>query len=149
MRFALDSNIILYVEGINDARRRDLARHLIGALRGLPIVIPVQALGEVLSVLIGKVRLPREDALEVLRPWQESYVIQETNRSIFADALELVARHAFRIWDAIILAAASFSGARTLFTEDMQDGFEWRHTRIVNPFAENPAPIVRALLHQS
>jgi predicted nucleic acid-binding protein len=146
MRFAVDSNIILYAEGLNDAARQDLARRLVLGLQGLPIIVPVQVLGEALNVMIKKGKIERVKAIAMLEPWRSNYTVQATTPAILDDALELVAIHAFAIWDAIILAAASFAGAETLFSEDMQNGFIWKGTTITNPFLPYPAPIVRALL---
>ena len=43
MRFAIDSNIIVYAEGLNDVRRYEIARQLMLGLEGLPTIIPAQA----------------------------------------------------------------------------------------------------------
>jgi predicted nucleic acid-binding protein len=147
MRFALDSNVILYSEGVNDPGRASLALDLLESMDGLPVIIPIQALGEVLSILTRKFAVSKPTAIVKLQRWQQDYQTQETNRPIFDDALELVAKHSFQIWDGIILAAASFAGATFLFSEDMQDGFIWQGTRIVNPFATVPDPIISALLN--
>ena len=147
MRFALDSNIILYSEGINDPERSAMAQNLIEAMDGLPVIIPLQALGETLNVFTRKLALSKASAVERLQPWKDDYLTQETNVSIFQDALELVFKHEFQIWDGIILAAASYAGASFLFSEDMQDGFIWQGTRVVNPFAAVPDPIIPALLN--
>ena len=53
----------------------------------------------------------------------------------------------FQVWDAVIMASAAASGARVLFSEDMQDGFLWHDVTILNPFAANPDLIVRELLN--
>lgn len=147
MRFALDSNIILYSEGVNDPGRSSLAQNLIEAMDGLPVIIPLQALGEVLSIFTRKLALSKASAVLKLQSWQDDYQTQETNRPIFYDALELVSKHDFQLWDGVILAAASYAGATFLFSEDMQDGFVWQGTRIVNPFANLPDPIIPALLN--
>jgi predicted nucleic acid-binding protein len=41
-------------------------------------------------------------------------------------------------WDALIVAAASFSGASTLLTEDLQEGADIGGVLIVNPFRTSP-----------
>jgi predicted nucleic acid-binding protein len=146
MRFAIDSNIVLYAEGLNDTERRDIARRLLLGLEGLPIIIPLQVLGETLNVMIRKGKIEPRKAIAILKPWRSLYTLQATTPAILEDAFELVANHAFAIWDAIILAASSFAGAEMLFSEDMQNGFIWKGTTIANPFLPYPAPIVRVLL---
>lgn len=146
MRFAIDSNIVLYVEGLNDAARRDVARNLMLGLQGLPTIIPVQVLGEALAVMIRKGKIDRQKAVAMLQPWHNDYTLQAITPDILKDAYDLVSRHAFPVWDSVILSAAAFAGADTLFSEDMQNGFVWKTTTIINPFLPHPAPIVRALL---
>ena len=41
----------------------------------------------------------------------------------------------YRFYDSLIVAGALASGARTLYTEDLQSGRELRGLRIENPFA--------------
>ncbi|WP_428533809.1 hypothetical protein [Rhodopila sp.] len=48
--------------------------------------------------------------------------------------MELATTHQFTLWDVIMLAAAAGSDCRTLFSEDMQNGFTWRMVTIRNPF---------------
>lgn len=146
MRFALDTNIILYAEGINDARRSQLAQDLIEAMEGLAIVVPLQAIGETLNIYTRNLGLTKREAARRAQPWLDDYLTQETNHTVFLDAVTLLSDHAFSIWDGIILAASSYAGASFLLSEDMQDGFVWNGTKIVNPFAPIPDPIVPALL---
>ena len=54
MLVALDTNILAYALGINDAGRRARAEGLIAALPDANVVIPVQVLGELFRVLTGK-----------------------------------------------------------------------------------------------
>jgi predicted nucleic acid-binding protein len=146
MRFALDSNIILYCEGLNDDERALTASRLIQAMDGLPVIVPCQALAEVLAVMIKKLKLPKAEILQKLKPWSQNYTSQATTTAVLESAFELVEHHQFQVWDAIILSASSFAGAEYFFSEDMQDRFTWRDMQIVNPFAENPHPIVPTLL---
>ena len=57
-----------------------------------------------------------------------------TDAGVLADATELVVAHRLQFWDAVIVAAAAASGARTLLTADMQHGFVWRSLALHNPF---------------
>ncbi len=147
MRFAIDSNIIIYAEGLNDESRRDIARRLFLSLQGLPVIIPIQVLGETLNVFITKGKMSSSHAVALLEPWRTDYTVQATTPEILNEAFEIVVSHQFSVWDAIILAASSFAGAEALFSEDMQDGFVWKNTTIVNPFLSYPAPLVRALIN--
>jgi predicted nucleic acid-binding protein len=51
-----------------------------------------------------------------------------------SDGAQLSFRMRSSFWDALILVAASRSGARRLSTEDLQDGRTVLGVEIVNPF---------------
>jgi predicted nucleic acid-binding protein len=146
MIFALDSNIILYVEGVNDVARQETAKRLILSA-GIPnILVPLQALGETVRTLTRRLQLKKHEAIAMVSPWFENLKTQDTTRAVFRDATTLVAQYQFQFWDAIILSAAKAGGASILFSEDMQDGFIWDDVTILNPFSLNPNPIVTHLL---
>ena len=58
----------------------------------------------------------------------------------------VLAQQRLRIWDAIMLAAASFAECRLLLSEDLQDGFTWNGVTVVNPFSKTPNALLAALL---
>ncbi len=50
-------------------------------------------------------------------------------------ALELATVHKLQFWDAMILNTGAEAGCSLLLLEDMQAGFKWRGTTVVDPFA--------------
>jgi predicted nucleic acid-binding protein len=148
MIFALDSNIILYAEGINDAERQDIANRLVMAVGIRNLVVPLQALGEMAFSIERRLKVKKEVALAMVLPWFDNLRTQETTRTVFQDAMNLTSNHQFQFWDAIILSAAKVGGASVLFSEDMQHGFFWEGVTILNPFSKTPNPIVLELLGQ-
>lgn len=146
MLYALDSNIILYSEGVNDKARQITALRLIESIGTENIVVSFQALGESMNRLTKGSTLSKAEAAALLDPWVHSTRIQATTRKVFTGATELFARYGLQIWDAIILSSASVSGAQILFSEDMQSGFTWRDVTVLNPFADTPDLIVQELL---
>lgn len=50
-------------------------------------------------------------------------------------AIDLHRLYSFSIWDALIIRAATISGCRRLYSEDLQAGFRIENLEIVNPFA--------------
>ena len=138
MRVALDTNILVYAEGLNGAGRRADAIAAIEALSEDEIVLPIQTLGELFVVLTRKAGRTAAEARAAIRRWEDAAVTVPTDAGVLADAAELVVAHRLSFWDAVIVAAAAASGARTLLSEDMQHGFVWRRVAIRNPFA--PAP---------
>ena len=54
--------------------------------------------------------------------------------ALLREALAIHTETGFRFYDSLIVAGASASGARKLYTEDVQSGRELRGLRIENPF---------------
>ena len=54
MRIALDTNVLAYAAGIDDARRRDRALGMLETLSGAALVLPQQVAGELYNVLRRK-----------------------------------------------------------------------------------------------
>ena len=127
----LDTNILIYA-ALQPDPRSDAARALL-AQGGL---IGVQSLNEFTAVARGKLRRPWPEvatALAAIRalcppPRPVTLATHET-------ALRLAERYGFRIYDALIVAAALEAGCTTLFSEDLQDGQVIEGLTIRNPFA--------------
>lgn len=149
MIVALDTNILAYAEGANDERRRDEALRLVAALPDGAVIIPVQVLGELFRVLTAKVKRPAIEARAAILSWRDALPVRDTTDQALLSAMDLVADHGLRIWDALILAVAAEAGCRLLLSEDLQDGFTWRGVTVVNPFSELVHPLLAALLAPS
>lgn len=148
MRAALDTDILAYAEGVNSTSDRRAALAVISLLSPEAAMLPVQALGELFTVLVRKAGRSAAQAREAVLSWRDAFPLIPTSPSVLLKATDLAADHQFRIWDAIILSAAVEAGCRLLLSEDMQDGFTWGGTTIVNPFSSAPHPQLTALLRQ-
>jgi predicted nucleic acid-binding protein len=135
MRVALDTNILVYFEGLNGAAPKKAAVDLIENLPEASTFLPVQALGELFRVLVRKARWPPAQAQTALVTWQNTFPLIETSPAVLLGAIDLAADHHLDIWDAVILSAAAATGCRLLLSEDMQEGFTWNGVTVVNPFA--------------
>lgn len=134
MRIALDTNILAYAEGVNEEHEKLAALDVLNASDPHDVLIPAQALAELFSVLIRKLRLPAEEArLRVLR-WSELYPVISTDLATLQAAMMLTSAHKLRSWDAIVFASATEAGCDLLLSEDMQHGFTWRGVTVHNPF---------------
>jgi predicted nucleic acid-binding protein len=143
---ALDTNVLAYAEGVNDADRHAKALTLIAALPEGSVVVPVQVLGELFRVLTGKLKRSGADARAAILSWRDAMPILNTTDQALLAAMDLVADHGLQIWDALILAVAADGRCRLLLSEDLQDGFTWRGVTVVNPFADPPHPVLASLL---
>jgi predicted nucleic acid-binding protein len=107
MRLALDSNILIYAEGGNDAERQIAAHRIIGGVPPSQILVPLQSAAETFRWLVHKGGMDRAKASARTSWWLEKFATQDTNREVFASAVELAAAHRIQFFDAIILSAAS------------------------------------------
>lgn len=146
MKVALDTNILAYAEGINDAERRDAVVDMLRRIPADSIVLPVQTLGELYQVLTRKAGRSREHARDALMSWRDAFPLIETSPEVLLAAVDLASDHQLGIWDAIILSAASSAGCRLLLSEDMADGFTWGGVSVANPFASERHKLLDALL---
>ncbi|MFA4939288.1 PIN domain-containing protein [Brevundimonas sp.] len=147
MRIALDTNILVYAEGVNGPERRDMARRIVDHLHvEHEIVVAVQCLGELHRVLTGKARMPSPLAAEMAHGWRRLANVAPSTEAVLVAAYDLIDGHPHQIWDAIILAAAAEAGCGLLLSEDMQDGFVYRGVTVANPFAQTLHPLLASLL---
>jgi predicted nucleic acid-binding protein len=146
LRLALDTNVLAYIEGVNGISRQRIATEFVAGLPAGSTFVPVQVLGELFRVLVGKVKQSRERARAAILNCLEIYSVIETSPTILRAAVDLSADHDLSIWDAIILASAASAGCRLLLTEDMQEGFTWSGVTVVNPFAKKRNTLLDRLL---
>lgn len=146
MRVALDTNVLVYAEGVDDEERGRQASDLLEALPARSLVISAQVLGELFRVLTRKRRWPATQARAAVAEWQASYTVPPTSAEALAAALDLAVDHRIPIWDGVVLAVAAEVGCRVLLSEDFSDGFVWRGLTVVNPFAPERHPLLTAAL---
>ena len=143
---AIDTNVLAYAEGANDARRQVRALDIIARLPAGAAVIPVQVLGELFRVLTAKAGRSPAEARAAILSWRDAIPARDTSAAALLAAMDLVVDHRLSIWDALILAVAAEAGCRLLLTEDLQEGFTWRGVTVVNPFADTIHPLLATLL---
>jgi predicted nucleic acid-binding protein len=146
MRVGLDTNILVYAEGVNDAARRGTVVRLLRRLPPENVYLPVQAVAELFHVLITKAAVSHADAKNAVLRWCDQFSLVDTSEAVLLAAMELSSQHRLRTWDAIIMAAAASAGCRLLLSEDLHDGFTWNGVTVVNPFAQKPNVLLMGLL---
>jgi predicted nucleic acid-binding protein len=148
VRLALDTNFLVYAEGMNGDAREKHAEEIVRKLSVDDTFIPVQVLGELFRVLVRKAGRKPKAARESLSGWQDSFSVVETTHSIMLAAVDLSVEHGLEIWDSVILSAAASVGCRLLLSEDFQDGFTWNGVTVANPLAAKKNVLLRALLEE-
>jgi predicted nucleic acid-binding protein len=136
--YFLDTNVLVYTFDASAPAKRARARELVRrALETGDGVISWQVAQEFLNVALHRFERPitprgaTEYLDQVLAPLCRVFPSIE----LFRDALAIHTETGFRLYDSLIVAGAKASGARTLYTEDLQSGRELRGLRIENPFA--------------
>jgi predicted nucleic acid-binding protein len=145
MRVGLDTNVLVYAEGLNDAARKGT---IVRILRRVPpenVHLPMQAVAELFHVLVTKGSVAPADAKNAVLRWCDQYSLIDTSEAVLLSAMELSSQHRLRTWDAIIMAAAASVGCRLLLSEDLHDGFTWNGVTVVNPFAPKSNPLLTEL----
>lgn len=146
MLVAIDTNVLAYAKGAGDATRHAQAVALMTRLPDVAVVLPVQALGELYRVLVGKLRQSPAQAREAVLHWSDAYAVRDSTWGAMQSAFDLAAAHGLSIWNSLILSVAAEQRCRVLLSEDMQDGFTWRGTTVVNPFAAPANALLSGLL---
>ena len=140
MRVALDTNVLVYAEGLGDEVRCQLAGELIAQLNPTDSIVAVQVLGELSRVLTSKMKKSGSEVRELLLSWSDGMVVADTTWTAFQSAMDLSVDHQISMWDALILAVAAENKCRLLLSEDFQNGFTWRGVTVVNPFETKAKP---------
>lgn len=146
---ALDTNVLVYAEGVNGLARREAALLLIKRLPADATLLPVQALAELFHVLVRKGGRAPDAARAAALNWGDNFPLIEASPAVTLAALDLSANHQLGIWDAMILAAAAEAGCRLLLSEDFQEGFTWSGVTVTNPFSPNRHALLEAMLSPS
>jgi predicted nucleic acid-binding protein len=135
MRVALDTNILVYAEGLNGEVRRQQAHAALATYAEDELILPTQALAELFTVLTRKARWPVGQARAAVLDWHHATIVADTTAPVLLEAMDLAALHQYALWDSIMLATAAQTGCQALLSEDMQSGFIWRGVEVRNPFA--------------
>jgi predicted nucleic acid-binding protein len=149
VRIALDTNILVYAEGLNGPQRKQAAVDLLQKLPQDLLVTPAQTLGELFNVLVKKARRTPAEARAAILSWHDSFEVADTSAKVIIAATDLASQHRLGIWDSVVLATAADAGCRLLLSEDMQDGFTWSGVTVANPFASVLHPLLDAILHST
>jgi predicted nucleic acid-binding protein len=132
----LDTNVLVYAAaGRNEHEaKRDRALSLIEREE---FGLSAQVLQEFYVTVTRKIDVPlsAEQALEWVEQF-EGFPCLAIDASLVKIAAEISERFGISYWDGAIVAAADALGARTLHTEDLNDGQQYGSVVVRNPFHE-------------
>jgi predicted nucleic acid-binding protein len=135
----VDTNILVYAfdKSPSPSPKKQIALRLVEELmREDRLRVSTQILQELFVTLTRKVadRSTTDEALTVLEDLTV-WPLQLVDYAVIRNAAGLAAQDKISFWDALIVVAAARSGAKVLYTEDLNDGQEIFGVRIRNPFA--------------
>ena len=130
----LDTNILLYAYDLDAAEKREIALRILE--KGWDCLgetaISVQVLQE-LHVNMERRGIEKGDIHAVIRDLGVWPTVENTLPLLYSAMTEQV-RWQLSFWDAMILAAARYSGATELISEDFSHGQDYDGIRAMNPF---------------
>lgn len=140
-RAFLDTNVLVYTFDAAAPDKRRIAAGLVEkALSDRSAFISSQVVQEFLNVATRRFENPmswseaRTYLRVVLSPLCEVLLTPD----LCSRAMTHAERFGFRLYDALVVAAAQHGGAGVLYTEDLQHGQVIDGLRIVNPFRTAP-----------
>ena len=131
--FFLDTNVIVYAFDQSAPQKREKARSLVFGDRWITSWQVVQEFANVALHRFKVPMLPRDlsEYLEVVM-WPHCQLFP--SQEIYRKALEIHRDLQYRFYDSLIVSAALASGAKILYSEDLQHGRTLGSLRIENPF---------------
>ena len=140
-RIFVDTNVLVYSYDTDAGQKHDTARSVLMDLWGSRTgAVSTQVLQEFYVTVTRKLPKPlaKRVAREVIGTYRAWPVHRPEVDDVFA-ACEFEDRHQMPFWDALVVVSAQRSGARTLLSEDLQDGRRIGELVIINPFAPSQA----------
>lgn len=103
--------------------------------RAAELAVSVQVINEVCANLIKKAAFNETDVQKTVASFYLDCDVVGFDETLFMKASDLWLRYQFSYWDGLIVAAALFASADTLYSEDMHNGLTVENKlKIVNPF---------------
>lgn len=133
MRLALDTNILAYAEGVNGAAMKRASLELVEKLPQDTVLLPVQALGELLNVLVRKAGRSPARARRAILTWQDAFPLIETSAEVMLAATDLATDHQLSIWESVIFSATAAAGCCLLLLEDLVAPFQSKKFAATKP----------------
>ena len=128
--FALDTNILIYLEG-NDVSKRETAEILLS----YDPVIPAQVISEFINVIRRLRNISKYQLIAETANLFHHCLIAPLEQSTLDLAKILIEKYDFQIFDSIVVASALETNCVTLYSEDMQHNLTVnQQLKIINPF---------------
>ena len=128
---ALDTNILVYCHSNDEPNKQKIA---MGLFNEKPIV-STQVLSEYINVTKRKLKLPKEEIMDVCLQNIEMCTLQPVSFATLKSARSLMSKYDFQLFDSIVIASALEANCEILFSEDLHHGLLVENRmKLVNPF---------------
>ncbi|MCL2041586.1 MAG: PIN domain-containing protein [Bacteroidales bacterium] len=128
---ALDTNILVYCHSNDEQDKQKTATSLFA----LYPIISTQVLSEYINVVQRKLKLPKEEIMDVCLQNIEMCILRPVTLTTLKHARNLLDRYDFQLFDSIIVASALEADCHILYSEDLHHGLVVENRmKIINPF---------------
>ena len=135
VRAFFDTNVLVYA-ALGTGKDESKRKRALELIASEDFATSAQVLQEFFVTVVKKVSRPLSAAraLEWIEQWT-AFPCQAIDHQLVRIAVEQSAKYKISYWDAAILVAAEALGARTVYSEDLNDGQPYGRVRVVNPFS--------------
>ena len=130
-KIALDTNVLVYCHSNAEPEKQETATSFFA----LCPVISTQVLSEYINVVKRKLKLPKDEIMDVCMLNIEMCILQPVSFTTLKYARKLLDRYDFQLFDSIVVASALEAGCHILYSEDLHHGLlVEKQMEIINPF---------------
>ena len=134
----IDTNILVYAHDRSEAKKHEIAKVLISEIWNIrnSAAISIQVLQEFFTTMIRNGGDPG-----VFRNIAENYMqwqVIENTCALLKKAFDVQGQYHLSFYDSNIIAAAQLSGAKVIWTENLNTGQVYGNVAAVNPFHTGP-----------
>ncbi len=136
-RVFFDTNVLVYA-ALGTGKNEHKRKRALELIESEDFGTSAQVLQEFFVTVARKASRPltAAQALEWIEQWMV-FPCQAVDHQLVRIAIEQSERYTISYWDAAILVAAEALGARTVYSEDLNDGQQYGQVRVVNPFSRS------------
>jgi predicted nucleic acid-binding protein len=130
-----DTSVLVYA-AVGTGKDEQKRKRALALVESEDFGTSAQVLQEFFVTVVRKASQPlsAEKALEWIEQWI-AFPCQAVDHQLVRIAIEKSVRFGISYWDAAILAAAEALGAKTVYSEDLNEGQNYGLVRVINPFA--------------
>ena len=130
-KIALDTNVLVYCHSNAEPEKQETATSFFA----LCPVISTQVLSEYINVVKRKLKLPKDEIMDVCMLNLEMCILQPVSFTTLKYARRLLDWYDFQLFDSIVVASALEANCHILYSEDLHHGLLVENRmKIINPF---------------